>query len=618
MMIRLRPHLDLVEDETPMSWASRLAALHAGCGPDRFLTDLGLSAHELGRGDPQTVMRLAEAGGADPEVVQRNAVRRLGKGRSVLRHEELHDDFALSIQSRVCPCCLVEDVASDPKDMRVLLRGRLDWLLPTVRVCPTHHVRLVDIRGDLLIFARRPMSMYATENWKAVRHAAEVAAEAAPGALQRYVLGRLAGGKGPQWLDNQPIHLAAKACEVLGALELRGARPNAAAFSDAERDEAETAGIGIAEQGPDEIRRLFSKLQAQCHTDDGHAGPKAMFGYLYEWAAEAQRGYDRGPLLDLLVTHIVETMPVGPGDLLFGRPVEQRRVHSVRTLTKASGLNPKRLRKLLEARGLIGPEMCDMSDNRAWFDAAAGEAVAAELIDGLSLKQARTYLGAPLTLMSGIVQTGLVRPLVSPDAEHQLGEYRFARAELDGFLTRLLDGVDSVEAPGGDFIKVKSAAHSVVQSVPALLAAVLDGRLRERRRLTGVQGIAGLLVSHKEVRELFRPDHLSAFYSAHRLKRLLRTTERVVAALMCERPSGAILATVPAPPELARADRVVPAAAAEAFDREYISLMNIARQHGIGPVAVKQCLDKLGIYPAFDPKEIHASFYRRAALPMEM
>ena len=617
-MIRLRPHLDFVEDETPMSWASRMAALHAGCGPDRFLTDLGLSAHELGRGDPQTVMRLAEAGGADPELVQRNAVRRLAKGKSVLRHEEFHDDFALSIQSRVCPCCLVDDVASGPKDMRVLLRGRLDWLLPTVRVCPTHRVRLVDIRGDLLIFARRPMSFYATENWKAVRHAADVADDAAPGALQSYVLGRLRGEKGPQWLDDQPIHLAAKACEILGAVALRGARPNAAAFSDAERDEAEAVGIGIAEQGPDAIRELFSKLQSQCHTDDGHAGPKAMFGYLFEWATEAERGYDRGPLLDLLFTHIVETMPVGPGDTLFGRPVEQRRIHSVRTLTKASGLNHKRLRKVLEARAVIGPEMLSMSDNRAWFDAAAGEAVAAELTEGLTLKQARPYLGVPLTLMSGIIEAGLLRPLVAPDAEHQLGEYRFARAELDGFLSCLLDGVEVVEAPEEGFVTVKNASHAVVQSVPALLAAILDGRLHERRRLSGVHGIAGLLVSHKEVRELFRPDHLSEVYSAHRLKRLLRTSDRVVAALMRERPGGSILATVPAPPELPRADRVVPAAVAEAFDREFVSLANLARERGVGNPTINRWLDAWDIAPAFDPKEVRASFYRRADLPPDL
>lgn len=614
-MIPLRPHLPFAEDETPISWATRLAARHAHCGPDHFLTDLGLASQALLRGDPETVARLAAAGGADPGLVQRNTVRRLGRGRSSLRGEEFYDDFALGIQTRVCPRCLVEDAAGAAHDLRVLLRARLAWLFPTVRVCPSHGVPLMDTRGDLLIFARRPMSMYALANWENVRRAADTAADASPGPLQRYVIDRLEGRAGPAWLDGQQIDLAVKACELLGATVLRGARPNIAAFSEAERDEAEAAGFAVASGGEHAVRALFSQLQSQCRTDDGHAGPKAMFGYLFEWASVNDHGRDRGPLLDLLFTHINETLPVGPGDKLFGRTVETRHVHSVRTLSAAYRLNPVRLRKLLEARAVIPPAMRGMSDNRALFEAAAGEAVAEKLVGGVSMKQARTYLGAPLTLVGGLLREGLIRPLIVPDAEHQLGEYRFAKADLDAFLASLLDGAAPVEGPNDAFIPVKKAAHSVVQSVPALLRAVLDGRLRERRRVDGVHGLAGLLVDHAEVRAQFRSENLSAFYSAFRIKRRLRTTERVVAALMADRPGGSVLPTTPAPAELPRAERVVPVEAVEAFDRDYVSLAILARDRRSGPIAIKRRLEALDIVPAFDPEMLHASFYRRDALP---
>jgi hypothetical protein len=38
------------------------------------------------------------------------------------------------------------------------------------------------------------------------------------------------------------------------------------------------------------------------------------------------------------------SFPVGPGDVLFGKPVEGRTLHSVRTLSVETGLHPKRLR----------------------------------------------------------------------------------------------------------------------------------------------------------------------------------------------------------------------------------------------------------------------------------
>lgn len=63
-----------------------------------------------------------------------------------------------------------------------------------------------------------------------------------------------------------------------------------------------------------------------------------MFGDLYDWAARTDR--DRGPLADILRQHILETVPLGPGDIIFWETVTERRVHSVRTLSLATGLHP--------------------------------------------------------------------------------------------------------------------------------------------------------------------------------------------------------------------------------------------------------------------------------------
>jgi len=50
----------------------------------------------------------------------------------------------------------------------------------------------------------------------------------------------------------------------------------------------------------------------------------------------------------------------------------------------------------------------------------------------------------------------------------------------------------------------------------------------------------------------------------------------------------------------------------ERFQKEYISLFALARQRGKHFRAVKKALEADGVEPAFDPKKIGATFYRRS------
>lgn len=56
-MSTLFPMLPFADDETPLSWAVRLAALHTRGRVLSFLTDLGIPLVELARGEPMTLSR---------------------------------------------------------------------------------------------------------------------------------------------------------------------------------------------------------------------------------------------------------------------------------------------------------------------------------------------------------------------------------------------------------------------------------------------------------------------------------------------------------------------------------------------------------------------------------
>ena len=83
------------------------------------------------------------------------------------------------------------------------------------------------------------------------------------------------------------------------------------------------------------------------------------------------------PLRDLVGDFIRTRFPVGPGDIVFGKPVERRVLHSIRTLSKETGLHPKRLRKLLEAAGALPDGSADLADGNYLFDAQRASTLAA-------------------------------------------------------------------------------------------------------------------------------------------------------------------------------------------------------------------------------------------------
>lgn len=611
----LKPHLPFHDDETPLSWASRLAAFHTGGDVGAFLRDFGIDPRDLAAENSAAIHRLAALGGTDPARVARNAVERLEGDLARCRGETFDRRFVLRHRQLVCAQCLVDDTAGAAAPDPTHLCFRFSWQFTVVTACPIHAAPLMEIAAADGVGGGQGLSIDG-DTWHAIRRAADAGDVRPPSPLQLYVLDRLDGAVGPSWLDGQRLDLAVDACAVLGAVALRGARPRVSRFSVEDRAEAHRLGFAIAGGGEPGIRRLFDQLQRDCPTDDGHAGPQAAFGLLHEWAARTAR--DRGPLAALLRRHIVETMPVGPGDVVLGEAVTTRRIHSVRTLAVALGLDARRLRKLLETRGLIAPEMRGLPDNRVVFDAAAGEAVAGALTQSVPRNALPACLGVGRGVAAGLLVGGLLTPAVTPDADRRLNGRRFLRADLDDLVARCLDGAAIVdEAPPG-FDDLRRAASRAKTTVAALLCAVMDGRVRERVRLRGGHALGALRISSTAARAVLSPVLQSADYAPYRAAQRLKTTDRVVAALMADGPDGPILPSRLLPNNRSASARVIPHDALDAFERDYVSLINLARERGAHHVALAAALRDRGVTPAFNPAIVKATFFRRDAIPPDI
>ena len=611
MIAPLTPHLPFADDETPLSWAVRLAAFHSGDAVRGFLTDHGIRLADVKQGTSDAVRRLAELGGADPDRVLRNATVADGD-HWLFRGEPFIARLINRRPGHVCPLCLVEDTGSTTVPDKARLRERFAWRFDAVSACPAHGVALIDVLQSERLGTHDTLTDAVADRWDMVARAAAAPSPREPSPLQGYLLGRLDGVAGPPWLDGQRLDQAIRSIELIGTVMIGGPRPGRRTFDSDAIERARTIGFEIAAGGPEAIRKALSALQRRDEAQSGNAGPAAVFGRLHAWAEHPSN--HQAPLAQLLRAHIIETMPIGAGDTLFGAPVAERRVHSVRTLGQSRGLDVQRLRKVLANAGVISAEMLALDDNRCVFDAAKGEAVAEMLVGSMTLKGLATALHITLPRAGAIVETGLLRPAVAADAGRGLGAFAFSGREVDAFVSALFDGAEAVAAASPGFVTVDIAARAAGGPVVAILGAVLGGRLPTRQRVAGAPGITGLRVQQDEVAALFPPEPLAGYRLLAEAADWLGVPYASMAFLLRQRQGGALIATERVQHSRRGLIRAIPEAALAAFDVRYVTPRKLARELGIAGASLTLQIDKLDLSPAFDPALAKTRIYVRDSL----
>lgn len=606
-MRRLRHTIALGTGETPASFASRLAALN-GLSAREFCLDMGTTFQKIVDGEPQALAIVAAKSGADLAALTENAFVNTGERRYIFRGEELTRNSLRRAATAVCPKCLAEDVAG-ARLPRVAACQRALWQIAAVKSCHIHTVPLVVVAKDLTPNKLHDWAQHVVHVLPQLGGLAAKAECRALTGLETYVITRLTcGAVRGGLLDTLPLHVAIAACELFGAVAAFGRMPNLKTLTDDQWRQAGAAGFDIVGDGKPGIEVFLEDLQASYPYSGGATeGPQAVFGRVYQVLEFGREDPAFDPLRNLVGDFILKNFPVGPGDTVFGKAVETRRLHSIRTLSKQAGLHPKRLRKLLQAAGALPEGADDLADGNCLFDAQRGSAVASDASAAtLSVRDAGVYLNAPRVQRDMLYRSGIIAPRVKA-LDHGAAD-QFAPEDLDAFLTRLLGGAVPIAAAGTGQVDIPTAAKAACCGSVEIVQAILDGRLTRIARLAGERGYMALLVDVEEVRALVRgADH--GGLTGLQIKDKLSTTAKVTAALI----KHGHLTTVTVMNPVNRCPTVVvPAEEVERFSAEYVSLFALARQRGQHHMAIKKELEAASIKPALDPEEIGATFYRRS------
>lgn len=321
----LFPRLAFAPDETHASWAGRLAAFHTGGGAGTFFKDMRIPQTAFLNGHREFVEHLCTIADQDPGVVLTNTILRRDPNRYSLNHEVFGPGLMVGKLTKFCPHCLLDD---DDKGARPHARRReqLAWRFRSVLVCPVHHTYLLAAPHQPIwlpdLSSRVPLGS------DLLKMLADRTTRAIPSPVQSYLLDRIAGVRGPEWLDGQAIDQATRATEMLGAVMEFGARINIDKMTAEDWHRAGCVGWDWTSKGEAGLREAFHILQARepKPKDAHHRHPGTKFGALYQWLSLKINHDDRGPIRDVLRDYIIETEAVTTDRKILGKVVPRNSI----------------------------------------------------------------------------------------------------------------------------------------------------------------------------------------------------------------------------------------------------------------------------------------------------
>ena len=315
---------------------------------------------DLINGEPRSLTKLAHLGGFDLSALTKSSFILEERRTFTLNGQRLIGSM-LERQGLVCcPVCLVEDMENGNYTPEINAFARAEWSVASYRTCIKHDIAILPVgpmpqaayTHDFAVLVRRELAQ--------IRRLAAEPVRRKVSAFDRNFLARLQGQPVEKnWLNSVGFSAAARACEIFGAVSLFGTRPKLTQLTDGEWARAGAAGFELVKGGIATARDFLFDLQ-RAPGLGATSGPQQMFGRIYQWLEFGSEDHELEPVRTMLRDHIVETLPVGPGDTVLGQEVQQRRIHSIRSAALQHGVHQKTTRKVLTLAGIARAKRDDL------------------------------------------------------------------------------------------------------------------------------------------------------------------------------------------------------------------------------------------------------------------
>lgn len=459
-MTLLAPHVSYDPDESLHSFLARLAAVHTGMGPKRLLSDIGVRKDSLYRGDPDALGRFATATGVGIDdlckgliIVRRQDVE--------FRGEQASKDTLFPRMDRVCLEWLKQH--GRPADRK----HRLLWCFRDVTCCASHGCPLVTV--DKAEADGLPFTLFQPNH-------CSMTEQAAVPSFVTFIDGRLCGQpQNPSWMAEQSIEQVLTASRMIGATLEHGHRVRVNRLDAVERERAVERGFRILAAGRDAVVETLDESRNASSATAVQAGPLAMYGRLYDWLDRRANTIDPGPVRDVLRDHIVEHSAVDVGQVVLGVEMSRRRFHSIATLSAQTGMDRRRLSRLLQKLGHVPTGVSDAESGILVFPAEEMKTFCSDLADAVLLQDVPEFIGASKGQVRSLYEAGLLRPLVPVEEPGAVRKVVFSRRHLNAFLARIDDlPLCDVEASDVTAIPISEAVLRNAGTTVGLVSRILS------------------------------------------------------------------------------------------------------------------------------------------------
>ncbi len=303
------------------------------------------------------------------------------------------------------------------------------------------------------------------------------------------------------WLDGHSLHAAAVFCRLLGTALLKLHDLSLSKLKPGSEWACYHVGFETARHGEEAILEDLRKLNRLA---EPRLGPKAVFPVLYDrLSREHVQDPDFAPYREVLAQHLVESWPLGPGDDLLGTPVTARRLHSVRTAASETGIDIRRLRKMLEAAGMIDVEL---PDSWAVFDAEDAKPMMASLMSFVSAKEFHETHNIGRSQFDLLVADGILEPRLQDANTKHVWDPRDGSA----FVEKLLMGAQTIQQAQHGWETIGKAAQRLKLRPAEIVRAIQDGRIQRVARNVQFEGYASVHVYQDEIAQMLAQDAPSA------------------------------------------------------------------------------------------------------------
>jgi len=604
----LAPHVPFDPEESPLSYAARLAGIHTGGRLIPFLRDLEFEPEDMVSNKEEALSRLAELSGVPIGDLRANAPVPLGGRTYVLRGELVTAEFLANPHTMFCPACLAED------DRGAGRRGRWQWTLSVVRTCPRHKIALVRRTKKRWDDPFHELDCRVPERGEQLEALIAQSPKRSISPLQKYVINRLNGKAGPDWLDAQSLEQSVRASELLGALIAYGPGQRLPELTFNDWDHAGRLGFEFTSGGEVRIREALDVQLRQFDNANGTPGAQRIFGCLYKALAYPNSNKEPGDIARILRAFIIENIALSAGTNVLGEKLCERQLHTVASLAHEQDLDSRTLNDVLVAAGMIPED----APSHYTIPAQEGRNVAGRvkrMVHVISLPHA---LGCARPLVDQLFSDRLLTPIYygrpgtrgrtqkavdSEEITKLVGELHAKAVEMD------------VEADG--FAPISKVAEKAKVPAVTVVHMILGGFLERVFRRTGQNGVAALRVDPVEVNrqvavctEGFSP---MAAFGALKIPRDVGwlLTDR------CGEEVSLPVHWIAGPSGDRKIPRFDPVILAD-FKGRYIHPAQIAERYGLRVGEVVGRLKRRGIRPVLPRAEIGVDFYRGSILELDL